>query len=274
MSPPGRPKGEYRSAKHEGTPASRRLRAAWRLLRVALHVAHGMAIVALRWRGLDAAARAARVGWWAGKLLRLLGLQRTVRGSFHAGPVLLLANHVSWLDILAIHAACPQARFVSKADVRGWPLLGWLVGAVGTLFIERERKRDALRVVHQVAAALAERDTIAVFPEGTTGDGRKLLPFHANLLQAAIAGGHPVQPVVLRFHEPGHRFSPDVAWLGETTLLQNLWSVLCADALTVEVSVLPAMGSRHADRRALAARVQQAMAEVLEGAAEDAAAPA
>ena len=242
---------------------ARRLRAAWRLLRVAVHVAHGMAIVALRWRALAAPAREARVAWWAGKLLRVLGLRQQIDGRFHPGPVLLLANHVSWLDILAIHAVCPQARFVSKADVRAWPLLGWLVGAVGTLFIERERKRDAMRVVHQVAAALAQGDSIAVFPEGTTGDGRTLLPFHANLLQAAIVGGHPVQPVVLRFHQPGHAFSPDVAWLGETTLLQNLWAVLCAESLTVELSVLPALGSRHADRRALAARVQQAIADVL-----------
>jgi 1-acyl-sn-glycerol-3-phosphate acyltransferase len=253
---------------------ARRLRAAWRLLRVAVHLAHGMAIVALRWRTLDAPAREARVAWWAGKLLRVLGLQQRLDGRFHPGPVLLLANHVSWLDILVIHAACPQARFVSKADVRGWPLLGWLVGAVGTLFIERERKRDALRVVHQMATALAGGDTVAVFPEGTTGDGRTLLPFHANLLQAAIAGGHPVQPVVLRFHQPGHRFSPDVAWLGETTLLQNLWDVLCAEALTAELSVLPALGSRHADRRALSARVQQAIAEVLAGAAAAPAPPA
>ena len=253
---------------------ARRLRAAWRLLRVAVHLAHGMAIVALRWRALNTSARHARVAWWAGKLLRVLGLRQSLQGSFHAGPVLLLANHVSWLDILAIHAACPRARFVSKADVRGWPLLGWLVGAVGTLFIERERKRDALRVVHQVAAALADGDTIAVFPEGTTGDGRALLPFHANLLQAAIAGGHPVQPVVLRFHQAGHRFSPDVAWLGETTLLQNLWAVLCADALTVELNVLPALGSRHADRRALAARAQHDMAQVLAAVAAAPAPPA
>jgi 1-acyl-sn-glycerol-3-phosphate acyltransferase len=246
---------------------TRRLRAAWRLLRVAVHLAHGMAIVALRWRALDAPARHARVAWWAGKLLRVLGLRQVLQGSFHPGPVLLLANHVSWLDILAIHAVCPRARFVSKADVRAWPLLGWLVGSVGTLFIERERKRDALRVVHQVAAALADGDTIAVFPEGTTGDGRVLLPFHANLLQAAIAGGHPLQPVALRFHQPGQRFSTDVAWLGQTTLLQNLWSVLCAESLTVELSVLPAQGSRHADRRALAARVQEAITGVLDAAA-------
>lgn len=242
---------------------TRRLRAAWRLLCVLLHLAHGMAIVALRWRALDAASREARVGWWAGKLLRVLGLQHQVNGHFHAGPVLLLSNHVSWLDILAIHAACPRARFVSKADVRAWPLLGWLVGAVGTLFIERERKRDALRVVHQVAEGLAEGGTIAVFPEGTTGAGDALLPFHGNLLQAAIVGGHPVQPVAMRFHQPGQRFSTAVAWVGDTTLLQNLWSVLCADSLTVEVSVLPALPSAHADRRELAVQVRAAIADAL-----------
>jgi 1-acyl-sn-glycerol-3-phosphate acyltransferase len=240
-----------------------RLRAAWRLVRVAVHVAHGMGVVALRWRHLDNAAREARIGWWAGKLLRLLGLQCRVSGRFQVGPVLLLSNHVSWLDILAIHAVCPRARFVSKADVRAWPLLGWLVGAVGTLFIERDRKRDALRVVHRVAASLAGGDTIAVFPEGTTGDGRAPLPFHANLLQAAIVGGQPVQPVVLRYSEPGHRFSPAVAWLGETTLVANLWAVLCARALTVQLSVLPAIASGHADRRALAAQVHAQISAAL-----------
>ena len=117
---------------------------------------------------------------------------------------------------------CPQARFVSKADVRHWPLLGWLVDAAGTLYIERERKRDAMRVVHQMAEALAAGDMVAVFPEGTTGDGRALLPFHANLLQAAIAAGAPVQPVALRFSDAGACGSARrSASLGDTTLVQQ-----------------------------------------------------
>ena len=99
------------------------------------------------------------------------------------------------------------ARFVSKADVRHWPLLGWLVACGGTLFIERERKRDALRVVHQMAEALQAGETVAVFPEGTTSDGHGLLPFHANLLQAAIATETPVQPVALRYHRRRRRRS-------------------------------------------------------------------
>jgi 1-acyl-sn-glycerol-3-phosphate acyltransferase len=235
----------------------RTLRAMWRLLHAVLHVGHGMALVALRWPGLDAAGRHQRIAWWAGKLLRLLGIRLDAQGTYRPGATLLVANHVSWLDILAVHAVCPQARFVSKADVRHWPLMGWLVGAVGTLFIERERKRDALRVVHQTADALRAGDTVAVFPEGTTGDGRALLPFHANLLQAAIATGTPIQPVALSYSQPGHDVSPAVAWLGDTTLLSSVWTIAMADGLGVRVTALSPQGSEHADRRALADHLMQ-----------------
>ena len=242
----------------------RQLRAVWRLARTLLHVLHGMAVVALTWQHLEHTRRHARIAWWAGKLLRLLGIGVVSHGTFRPGAALLVANHVSWLDILALHAVCPQAHFVSKADVRHWPLLGWLVGAVGTLFIERERKRDALRVVHQVADALRAGRTVAVFPEGTTGDGRALLPFHANLLQAAIATATPVQPVLLRYAEPGHAVSPTVSWVGDTTLLRSLWSIAGADGLVVHVSALPAEASAHADRRALAEHLRQQLAQLLE----------
>jgi 1-acyl-sn-glycerol-3-phosphate acyltransferase len=239
--------------------------AAWRVARALLHVGHGIAIVALRWPSLDDAGRHARIGWWSAKLLRLLGVQLRSEGAFRPGGTLLLANHVSWLDILAVHAVCPRARFVSKADVRHWPLLGWLVGAVGTLFIERERKRDALRVVHQMAQALEAGHMVAVFPEGTTGDGTVLLPFHANLLQAAVATATPVQPVALRFSDPQHAVSPVVAWLGDDTLASSLWRVAGSRGLVAHVQALSARGSAHADRRALSntvrADIEAALAE-------------
>lgn len=227
-------------------------RAAWRLLRMLLHLLHGMAVMALRFPALDAAGRQQRIRWWSAKLVRVAGLQLQLSGTPRPGATLLLANHVSWLDIAAIHAVAPQARFVSKADVLAWPLLGWLIKGAGTLFIQRERKRDALRVLHQVAQALQAGDTVAVFPEGTTGDGASLLPFHANLLQAAISTGTPVQCVALRYSDPNHRFSPAAQFLGETTLLQSVWRMLSAQGLRVHVELLQPQGARHADRRALA----------------------
>jgi 1-acyl-sn-glycerol-3-phosphate acyltransferase len=230
----------------------RPLRAAWRLLRMLLHLLHGIAVAGLQFPALDAAGRQARIRWWSEKLLRMVGLELVVSGTPRPGATLLVANHVSWLDIAAIHAVVPQARFVSKAEVLAWPLLGWLIREAGTMFIERERKRDALRVLHQVADALRAGDTIAVFPEGTTGGGATLLPFHGNLLQSAIATGTPVQCVALRYADPAHRFSPAAQFVGETTLLQSVWRVLGARGLRVHVDLLPPQGARHADRRALA----------------------
>jgi 1-acyl-sn-glycerol-3-phosphate acyltransferase len=230
----------------------KRLRALWRMSATVLHVLHGVAVMALRFPWLDAAGRQARIQWWSAKLVRRAGLELHCSGTPRPGATLLLANHISWLDIAAIHALVPQARFVSKADVLAWPLLGWLIKGAGTLFIERERKRDALRVVHQVAASLQSGDTVAVFPEGTTGDGHRLLPFHANLLQAAIATGTPVQCMVLRYSDALHAVSPAVQFLGETTLMQSFWRVVSAQGLSVRVELLEPQGTRHADRRALA----------------------
>jgi 1-acyl-sn-glycerol-3-phosphate acyltransferase len=241
----------------------RTLVALWRLVRVVVHLLHGMAIVALRFGALDAAGRQARIGWWSAGLIRAFGVALDFEGQFRPGANLLVANHISWLDIATVHAVCPRARFVSKADVRQWPLLGWLIGSVGTLFIERERKRDALRVVHQMAESLKRGDVVAVFPEGTTGDGRTLLPFHANLLQAAIAAEVPVQPVALRYSEPGLDWSPTVSWLGATTLVRSVWAIARAHGIRVKVAALPARGSAHADRRALAQTLRRDIEQAL-----------
>ncbi len=228
------------------------LRAAWRLLRCVLHLGRGLAIVLLRFGALDAAARQAHVGRWSARMLEVMGIAVCVEGAVAPGGVLLVANHISWLDITALHAVAPQARFVSKADIQSWPLLSRLADAAGTLYLQRERKRDALRVVHVLAQALADGQTVAVFPEGTTSDGRALLPFHANLLQAAIATQAPVQPIALRFSDAQGPISSAVEFVGATTLVESLWRVACAEAVVAHIALLPARASAGADRRALA----------------------
>ncbi|MFO1326960.1 MAG: lysophospholipid acyltransferase family protein [Rubrivivax sp.] len=236
--------------------ALRALRAAARLLHAVVHGLHGLAIVLLRFPWLDRAARRERVRWWSAGMLRALGLRLQVSGAFKPGRKMIVANHVSWIDIMVVHAVCPEARFVAKAEVRRWPLLGRLVGAADTLYIERDRKRDAMRVVHQCADALRAGDTVAVFPEGTTGPGEPLLPFHANLLQAAIAVEAPVQPLALRYADRHHALSPAALWVGETTLADTLWMLASGEGLVARLHVLPARASAHADRRALAERVR------------------
>lgn len=206
--------------------------------------------------------RLQQTGRWCAKMARVLGLQIHGSGVPHAGATLLVANHISWLDILAINAVHP-ARFVSKADVRAWPLLGWLVAGGGTLFIERERKRDALRVVHQIADALKQGNTIAMFPEGTTGDGLTLLPFHANLLQAAVSTETPLQPIALRYIDADSQPSRAVAWLGDTTLAASLWQVVTAHRMEAFVTQLPVVPTQACERRELAEGVRRQIAETL-----------
>ncbi len=248
-----------------GALLARRFRAVARLSRTTVHIVHGMAIALLRFPRMSEAARAVKVQWWSIKLLRLMGVGLTQSGSPRPGAKLLVANHISWLDIMAVHSVCPQARFVSKSDVRQWPLLGALVAAAGTLFIERERKRDALRVVHRMAEALTGGETVAIFPEGTTSDGTELLPFHANLLQAAIATEVPIQSVVLDYGDAFGAPSQAVSFVGDTTLLQSLWWIACAEQLQVRVRLLPARSVRHADRRRLAESLRAEIEACLRG---------
>jgi len=117
--------------------------------------------------------------------------------------------------------------------------------------------------VHVMAEALQRGQTVAVFPEGTTGEGPELLPFHANLLQAAVATGTPVQPVVLRFFDDKQRFSSDVTFVGDTTLLQSIWRIASARQLGVQVQLLSPVGTQHADRRRLAEHLRELIAERL-----------
>jgi len=239
------------------------VRASWRLARTVVHGLHGVFVVLLLFPWLNEAGRRQRIAWWAAKTIRVLGARLQVQGTLRPGPKLLVANHVSWADIMAIHAVCPEARFVSKADVQHWPLLNRLVAGGETLYIERERPRDAVRVVHQMAQALQAGATVAVFPEGTTGDGSTLLPFHANLLQAAIATATPIQPLALRFSDARHEVSPAARYDGDITLLQSLWRLARGDGIVVHLWVLAAQGSAHADRRALAARLRELIADEL-----------
>jgi 1-acyl-sn-glycerol-3-phosphate acyltransferase len=236
--------------------------ALWRIGGALWQVLLGTLTCAFVFPFIGAAARMQRVQRWSGQMLRRLGIALHAGGTPQPGPSLVVANHVSWLDILAINAVYP-ARFVSKADVRAWPLIGWLVECGGTLFIERERKRDALRVVHQVAQALKNGEVIALFPEGTTSDGRGLLPFHANLLQAAIVTETPVQPVVLRFSDAAHAFSPAAAYIGDTSLLQSVWWVVTARGLQAHVDWLPPETSAGIERRALSERLRAAIVQGL-----------
>lgn len=237
-----------------------RVRAAWRLLRGFWHVLVGLWTIQLHFPALPETHRQARVQAWAQQLLALWGIHLVVRGvPAPAGPVLLVANHISWLDIVVLHAA-RYCRFVSKSDVADWPLVGTLATAAGTLYIRRDSRRDAMRVVHHMAEALRQGEVLAVFPEGTTSDGRTLLPFHANLIQAALAAGAPVQPVALRFVD-GSTGQPSFApcYVGDDTLLASVWRTLTTPGIEAVVQFGEAQVAEGRDRRTWAADLRTAV---------------
>lgn len=223
-------------------------------------VVWGLWVVRRQFPRLTPPQRAERISVWSQRMLRAMGVNLRVQGQVLAqGPVLRVSNHLSWLDILVMNAVAPS-RFVSKAEVKQWPLIGSLTVGAGTLLIEREKRRDAMRVVHHMAESLQAGDAVAVFPEGTTSDGQALLPFHANLLQAAVTTDAPVHPWALSYrHAHTDEAHQAPVFVGDTTLVASLLATLLASHLVAEVRLGEVQCCNGRDRRAWAEDLYRAV---------------
>lgn len=222
----------------------------WKLMRATAHAVRGFWIIKTTFPRLGQTEREAHVNAWAGQMLRIVDIELVVMGTPpEAGPVLLVANHISWLDILVMHAS-RHCRFVSKSDIKGWPFVSTMANGAGTLYIERESRRDAHRMVGQMAERLRIGEILAVFPEGTTGDGVTLKVFHANLIQAAIEASVPVQPVALKFIDGASgqlSFAP--SYVDDETLVGSIWRTLTATGLKAVVHFGDAQEPQGQSRR-------------------------
>ena len=245
----------------------RTLRAFAKIVHALVHAIAGWLPITQKIPRCTQQQRDAIVQAWAQRMLRVLGIPVHVHGAPPAqGPVLLVANHLSWLDILVLHAA-RHCRFVSKSDEKRWPLIGTLATGGGTLYIEREKRRDAMRVVHHMAESLKAGEIVAVFPEGTTGDGQALLPFHGNLVQAAISAQAPVQPVALRFVDRASgQDSAGPLYLGDDTLVSSLWRTLAGPPFVAHVRFGQPQLAQGRDRRQWAEDLRAAVQALREGA--------
>ncbi|MFG2357230.1 lysophospholipid acyltransferase family protein [Streptomyces sp. NPDC048521] len=197
------------------------------------------------------------VGRWCRMIVRAVGVRVGLTGAAPpAGGLLLVANHVSWLDIPLLTAVRP-ARMLAKAEVGKWPVAGALAARGGTLFIERDRLRALPGTVARIAGALRGGAAVTAFPEGSTWCGRAHGPFRRAVFQAALDAGVPVQPVSLRYRQHGGGPGTAAAFVGDDTLLASLWRVARTRGLVAEVEIRPVIppGS-HPDRRALAHAAQ------------------
>jgi len=168
-------------------------------------------------------------------VLRAVGVRVAWQGALPAGPALLVANHRSWLDILAVLARHPCA-VVAKREVRGWPVVGRCADALGVVWVDRARKRDLLRAIPALEGALRQGRPVLLFPEGTTSPGPGELPFKSALFEAAVRAGVPVVPL----HLTGTARAGDadaLAWYGDEALLPNLRRVRRLRGATFHVTV-------------------------------------
>ena len=242
------------------------LAACWKLARALWHAWVGLVTILIVFPRIDDGNRQRRIQVWSSQMLVCLGLELRVRGQpAPHGPMLLVANHISWVDITALHAA-RFCKFVSKADVKHWPLIGALASGVGTLFIERESRRDAMRMVQRMAQSLQAGDVLAIFPEGTTSDGTGLRPFHANLFQAAISAGAPVQPVAINFIDiQSGKLTCAPGYINDDTLLVSIWRTLCTPGIAVVINFGTPQTAQGRDRRTWAAQVREAVQQLRTG---------
>lgn len=234
--------------------------ASLRLSRLTVHIGYALGVACIYPAlGRDAQTRF-RQRWSLG-LLTLLNVRRISAGAMpddDARGRLLVANHISWLDIFAINATLP-AHFVAKSEVASWPVLGWLVRRSGTLFVRRNRRSDTLQVNERMVALLQQGHSVAVFAQGTSTDGRQPVQFHASLLQSAIDAEARAHPVVVYYHDRQGRRLDTAAFVGDTSFLQSLWQIVCTPDLHVTTVCLPAIVCAGQDRRAVAGQAQQAV---------------
>jgi 1-acyl-sn-glycerol-3-phosphate acyltransferase len=237
----------------------------FRLFRVVLHVAIAFWICALVFPFTDAAGRAWRTRRWSAQLLSICRVQLEIeqQGKEQSGlRALVVANHVSWLDIFVINSMCP-CRFVAKSDIRDWPLIGWLCALAGTVFIARGRPRDVRRIFHDLVVSIQNGERIAFFPEGTTARQGGLLPFHANLFEAAIDAQVPIQPYALRYLDAQGRLHPTVDFVDDMTFVQSMFAVLMGEKITAYLIILPLIETAGAHRREVAHAAREAIAKAM-----------
>lgn len=202
-----------------------------------------------------------RLTWRFMRHLRAaLPLQVRIRGRLPDTPVLWLANHVSWIDIAVLGALRPLS-FLAKAEVAEWPLAGWLARRAGTLFIRRGAG-DSLDLGRQLAGHLQQGHHLAIFPEGTSSDGRSVLRFHPRLLAAALDSGAAVQPVALRYRRDGAR-DELAPFVGDDALPTHLLRLLAAERAVVEIALLEPIAVTGLTRSELARRAHAAIAAVV-----------
>lgn len=233
-----------------------------RLLTVGAYLAWGLAATVLVFPFASRPTRLALREYWAKTLLEGIGIELRVEGAPIDAGVLLLANHVSWLDVLVIASLAPAA-FVAKSEVRCWPAIGWLAARAETLFLRRASGRSLLEVKNRIAGLLVDGRSVAMFPEATTTDGESVLPFRSGMLQAAVDSDRPVQAIAIAYRDEQRVRSAAAAFTDDVNLCRSIAAVCGAGRIIACVTIAAPLPPAGRSRKALARQARGAVAAML-----------
>lgn len=215
-------------------------------VRVFLHVVYGLAW-ALIYPALGQRLQNRVMQHWSKTFLGILNAKVKGEGSQSSSGTkgkLIVANHISWLDIFAMNSISP-ARFIAKSEVGDWPIFGWMVRRAGTLFIRRSVKRDAARVNAAIVRSLEDGQDVALFPQGTSTESLLPVQFHASMLQGAIDAQAIAHPIALFYTDERGELLDKVAFTGNMTFMDSLWTILqlpCIEARLFYLSGIDCQG--------------------------------
>lgn len=241
------------------------LASALRGARLALHISYGM-LLAVFYPYLNQTRQRRILKRWSRQLLNILNIGIQIEGHQPARSedgCLMVANHVSWLDVFVLNAIHPS-QFIAKSEVCSWPIIGWLCKCGGTIFIERAVRRDTALINQRVGMLLKQGVCVGLFPEGTSTDGRQVGHFHSALIQPAIDAGVRLCPIALRYHDENGELSTVAAFTGDTTLAQSIFRILRCRRHNVLAVFTPALTTINENRRVLARSAQEAIARGLQ----------
>ena len=251
-------------------PEIKTLTRSYRISRIVIHTFIGLAIAAIVLPMLNKPHKLAIIKWWCGGLLRAFHIKISTFGTLppaNAQGVMFVANHVSWSDIHALNSLI-ALRFIAKSDIKSWPIFGYLVTKANTLFIDRNKRQEAGRIVQITAESLIAGDNLCFFPEGTTSDGsgiegKQVLPFKSSVLQAAIDANTQIWPVALRYVNADGSINTQMAYAGDTRLIDSMSQIINQKNALVELHFLAPIQAIDYDRRGLTAAAYQAISAKL-----------
>lgn len=228
-----------------------------RALALLMLIGAGLIILGTVFPVLQMSVRERIMQRWSQALIYIVGIRLRIVGQTPTGAALVVANHVSWADPFVL-IACSPVHFVAKAEIRSWPVFGWLAAQAGTIFIQRERARDVHKVTQSFTAALQLGRAVGMFPESTTSNGKQLLPFKPPLFQVALDANVACQPVALCYEHDA------AVWIDNMGFLSSIWRIMAVAQIPVVATYCtPVVPNSQMHRRDLAVASEAAIAGAL-----------